>query len=59
MLIMLMVPSNLAKAASASMINNSEKNTWSVVLPLKIQVAGEGASIAVPVQLVIAGAAQV
>jgi hypothetical protein len=56
----------LLQAASAevsksipSMVRDAEKNTWSVAIPLKIEVKGEAEPIAQPVLLVVVGAAPV
>ena len=38
-------------------LHDSGKNTWSVVLPLRLQVRGQGEPIVYPVQLVVVGAA--
>jgi hypothetical protein len=40
-----------------SMIHDAEKNTWSIVVPLNLQVGGKGEPIVYPVSLVIVGAA--
>ncbi len=42
-----------------SMVRDAEKNTWSVVLPLNVQVKGQGEPIVQPVLLVVVGAAAV
>ncbi len=39
------------------MLRDAEKNTWSVVLPLRLRVKGTGEPIVYPVQLVVVGAA--
>ncbi len=39
------------------MIHDAEKNTWSVVVPLNLQVKGKGEPIVYPVSLVVVGAA--
>jgi hypothetical protein len=40
-----------------SMLRDAEKNLWSVVLPLRLQVKAAGEAIVYPVQLVVLGAA--
>ncbi len=40
-----------------SMLRDAEKNLWSVVLPLRLQVKAAGEPIVYPVQLVVLGAA--
>jgi hypothetical protein len=40
-----------------SMIRDAEKETWSVVLPLRLKVKGAGEPIVYPVQLVVLGVA--
>jgi hypothetical protein len=40
-----------------SMIHDADKNTWSIVLPLNLQVAGKGDTMSHPVRLVVVGAA--
>ena len=40
-----------------AMLRDAEKNTWSVVLPLRLRVKGAGEPIVHPVQLVVVGAA--
>jgi len=54
--LMLEAPPDAAKA-EPSMIHDAEKNTWSVVVPLNLQVGGKGEPIIYPVSLVIVGAA--
>ena len=46
-----------ASKSGASVIHDAEKNTWSVVLPLSLQVKGEGEAVPFPVRLVVIGAA--
>jgi hypothetical protein len=46
-----------ASKAIPSMVRDAEKNTWSVAIPLRIQVKGEAEAIVQPVLLVIVGAA--
>ncbi len=41
------------------MIRDAEKNTWSVVVPLSIQVKGPGDPVVLPVRLVVVGTAPV
>jgi hypothetical protein len=52
------VSTDLAKAIP-SMVRDAEKNTWSVAVPLKIQVKGEAEPIVQPVLIVVVGAAPV
>jgi len=54
--LLLTAPQNASKPA-ASMIHDADKNTWSVVLPLNLQVRGQAEPIVYPVQLVVVGAA--
>jgi hypothetical protein len=42
-----------------AMIRDAEKNTWSVAIPLRVQVKGESEAIRQPVLLVVVGAAPV
>lgn len=42
-----------------AVIRDSEKNTWSVVLPMRFQVKGQNETIVYPVQLVVVGVAAV
>ena len=53
--LLLMAPAG-AKPEPA-MLRDAEKNTWSVVLPLRVRVKGAGEPIVHPVQLVVVGAA--
>src|SRR5205814_9633104 len=53
--LMLMAPQG-AKPES-TVLHDAEKNTWSVVLPLSLQVKGQAESIMYPVQLVVVGVA--
>jgi hypothetical protein len=53
--LMLMAPQG-AKSES-SVLHDAEKNTWSVVLPLSLQVKGQAESMSYPVQLVVVGVA--
>jgi hypothetical protein len=46
-------------AEATSMVHDSEKNLWSVVLPLKLRVKGDNESIDFPVRVVVVGVAQV
>jgi hypothetical protein len=48
-----------ASKAIPSMVRDAEKNTWSVVIPLKILVKGDAEPAVQPVLLVVAGAAPV
>jgi hypothetical protein len=43
--------------ANPSMVRDAEKNLWSVVVPLRLQVKAAGEPIVYPVQLVVLGAA--
>jgi hypothetical protein len=43
--------------SDATVIRDAEKNTWSVVLPLSLQVKGQSEAVPYPVRLVIVGAA--
>jgi len=54
--IMLMPPAETPKAGP-SMVHDSEKDTWGVVLPLGLQVKGQAQPATYPVQLVVVGAA--
>jgi hypothetical protein len=54
--LLLAAPPDSSKSA-ASVIHDAEKNTWSVVLPLSVQVKGHGEPVAYPVRLVVIGAA--
>jgi hypothetical protein len=40
-----------------SVLHDTEKQTWSVILPLRLQVKGNGEPVVYPVQLVLIGAA--
>ncbi len=40
-------------------IHDSDKNTWSVVLPMRLQVKGQTEPTVYPVQIVVIGAAPV
>jgi hypothetical protein len=53
-LLLLAPPGSKADPAA---VHDAEKNTWSVVLPLNLQVKGQNEPIAYPVQLVVVGAA--
>jgi hypothetical protein len=55
--IMLMAPAGASKTA-ASIIRDAEKDTWSVVLPLALEVKGQSESVVHPVRIVVDGAAQ-
>ena len=39
------------------MIHDGEKNTWSVVVPLALQIKGQTELLAFPIRLVVIGAA--
>jgi hypothetical protein len=53
--LMLMAPPG--SKAEPSVIHDAEKNTWSVVLPLSLQVKGQTEPVPWPVQFVVVGAA--
>jgi hypothetical protein len=53
--LLLMAPEG-AKPESA-VVRDAEKNTWSVVLPLSLQVKGQAEAMLYPVQLVVVGSA--
>jgi hypothetical protein len=55
--IMLAAPEGASKTL-ASMIHDAEKDTWSVVLPLSLDVKGQSELVVLPVRLVVDGAAQ-
>jgi hypothetical protein len=50
---------NDASKANPVMVRDAEKNTWSVTVPLRIQVKGEPEPIVHGVLLVVVGAAPV
>jgi hypothetical protein len=54
--LLLSAPPDSSKS-DAAVIRDAEKNTWSVVLPLSLQVKGQGEAVTYPVSLVIVGAA--
>jgi hypothetical protein len=54
--LLLAAPRDSSKS-DAAVIRDAEKNTWSVVLPLSLQVKGQGEAVPYPVSLVIIGAA--
>jgi hypothetical protein len=54
--LLLEAPQESSKSAG-SVIRDGEKNTWSVVLPLSLQVKGQSELLAFPVRLVVIGAA--
>jgi hypothetical protein len=54
--LLLEAPPESSKSAG-SVIHDAEKNTWSVVVPLSIQVKGQAEPLAFPVRLVVIGAA--
>jgi hypothetical protein len=56
--LLLEAPADASKSEPA-MIHDAEKNTWSVVFPLSLQVKGSGDVIVLPVRLVVVGAAAV
>jgi hypothetical protein len=56
--LLLEAPADASKSEPA-MIHDAEKNTWSVVFPLGLQVKGQGDVIVLPVRLVVVGAAAV
>jgi hypothetical protein len=54
--LLLAAPPESSKS-EASVIRDAEKHTWSVVLPLSVQINGQGEAVPCPVRLVIIGAA--
>jgi hypothetical protein len=54
--LLLAAPSGSSNS-DATVIRDAEKNTWSVVLPLSLQVKGQSEVVPYPVRLVIIGAA--
>jgi hypothetical protein len=56
--LLLEAPADASKSQPA-MIRDAEKNTWSVVFPLSLQVKGQGETIVLPVRLVVVGAAPI
>jgi hypothetical protein len=56
--LLLEAPADASKLQPA-MIRDAEKNTWSVVFPLSLQVKGQGDTIVLPVRLVVVGAAAI
>jgi hypothetical protein len=56
--LMLTAPPDASKPAP-SMMHDAEKNTWSVILPLNLQVNGKGDPIIHPMRLVVVGMAAV
>jgi hypothetical protein len=55
--LMLLAASPDAAKAEPSMAHDEEKNTWAAVIPLSLAVKGEAAPVALPIQLVVVGAA--
>jgi hypothetical protein len=55
--LLLSAPPEAAKSAP-SMIHDAEKNTWSVVLPLSLQVKGSAAPVVHPLRLIVIGVAE-
>lgn len=53
---MLLTPSEDIAKAAPKMVQDMEKNLWSVVVPLKIKAKGESDTVVVPVQIVVVGA---
>jgi hypothetical protein len=53
--LMLMAPKGVKPQPAA--LHDSGKNTWSVVLPIRLQVKGQNEPIVYPVQLIVVGAA--
>jgi hypothetical protein len=51
-------PADASKSQPA-MLHDAEKNTWSVVFPLSVQVKGQDEMIVLPVRLVVVGAAAI
>jgi len=54
--LMLTAPPNASKPVP-SIVHDAEMNTWSVILPLNLQVSGKGEPIIHPVRFVVVGAA--
>jgi hypothetical protein len=54
---LLVMAPNGAKPEPA-MVHNTEKDTWSVILPLRLQVKGSGEPMVYPVQLVVVGVSE-
>jgi hypothetical protein len=54
--LLLEAPPDSSKSAG-SVVHDADKNTWSVVVPLSLQVKGQPAPVAFPVRLVIVGVA--
>jgi len=50
-------PSGKAAKSVPSMVQDTEKNLWSVVIPLNIKPKGEPAAVVLPVQVVVVGSA--
>jgi hypothetical protein len=56
--IFFMLTAPRGKSAPA-ILHDEEKNRWSVLLPLSVQVSGESEAVTVPVQIIIEGMADV
>jgi hypothetical protein len=56
--LLLEAPADASKSEPA-MIRDAEKDTWSVVFPLSIQVKGQDDAMIMPVRLVVKGAAAI
>jgi hypothetical protein len=54
--LLLAAPRDASKSDPA-VIHDAEKNTWSVVLPLSLQIKGQSENVPYPVRLVVIGAA--
>jgi hypothetical protein len=55
--VFLMLAAPQGAEPAAQMVHDAEKNTWSIVLPLNLQIRGEAEPIVYPVRLVVVGAA--
>ena len=54
---LLVTPSAGDAKAAPKMVQDNEKNLWSVVVPLDLKPQGEAAGVVLPVQIVVAGVA--
>jgi hypothetical protein len=57
--LLLQAASTDSSKTTPAMVRDAEKNTWSVAIPLKLQVKGDREAIVQPVLLVVVGAAPV
>jgi hypothetical protein len=55
--LMLLASTDPAKAGEPTIVEDKEKSTWGVVIPIPLAVKGESAPAALDVQLVVSGAA--